>query len=266
MKYLVLGSDGQIGRPLVQYLRSLNHIVYTMDRNDDLRIPNSKLSSYLAEGIDLVYFLAFDVGGAKYLKKYQHTYEFINNNVLIMKEVFEQLKRYNTPFMFASSQMTDMDHSSYGALKIIGEYYTKSLDGMLIKFWNIYGKEEHSVKSHVITDFIHQAQTNKHIQLITDGQEKRQMLHVQDCCRCLEILSRNYNTIPRDKNLHITAFKWIKVLEIADIVASLVPTTTVTPSLSSDILQYSRMIEPDPFILSLWQPQIALVDGIKTML
>jgi hypothetical protein len=34
------------------------------------------LDEYLAE-CDVVYFLAFDVGGAKYLEKYQNTSEFI---------------------------------------------------------------------------------------------------------------------------------------------------------------------------------------------
>ena len=84
MKHLVLGSAGQIGDHLVTYLKNQNQDVFEYDIvnsiNEDLRMYNNKLE-YLIEKCDFVYFLAFDVGGAKYLEKYQHSYNFINNNL-----------------------------------------------------------------------------------------------------------------------------------------------------------------------------------------
>ena len=73
MKYLVLGSEGQVGGELCKYLRNLNHEVIefdiTKDNNQDLRVKDS-LIGYI-ESCDFVFFLAFDVGGSRYLKKYQ---------------------------------------------------------------------------------------------------------------------------------------------------------------------------------------------------
>ena len=40
---------------------------------------------------DFVFFLAFDVGGSRYLSKYQHTFEFLHNNVKLMSNTFELL-------------------------------------------------------------------------------------------------------------------------------------------------------------------------------
>ena len=61
MKYLILGSAGQIGDSLTQFLRSKNEEVLTFDIQDsisqDLRI-DGVLESVI-EGVDFVYFLAF---------------------------------------------------------------------------------------------------------------------------------------------------------------------------------------------------------------
>ena len=87
MKHLVLGSKGQIGSHLVKYLENQNEIVFEFDiinsPNEDLRNYSSKLEDLIKE-CDFVHFLAFDVGGAKYLEKYQHSYNFITNNMKIM--------------------------------------------------------------------------------------------------------------------------------------------------------------------------------------
>jgi nucleoside-diphosphate-sugar epimerase len=56
MKYLVLGSAGQIGGHLVTYLRDLNYDVLEFDIEDDpsedLRIRNNKtLEAYVRESL-----------------------------------------------------------------------------------------------------------------------------------------------------------------------------------------------------------------------
>ena len=103
---------------------------------------------------DFVFFLAFDVGGSRYLKKYQNTFDFINNNTRLMANVFGLLEKYNKRFVFASSQMSNMSYSPYGVMKRVGELYTTSLKGLTVKFWNVYGIEKDMDKAHVITDFI----------------------------------------------------------------------------------------------------------------
>ena len=152
-----------------------------------------------------MYFLAFDVGGSTYLKKYQNTYEFVSNNIKIMNNVFDLLKESDKPFIFASSQMANMLDSNYGLLKAIGESYTRALDGLIVRFWNVYGYESSPEKSHVITDFIEMARNNGEIKMRTDGQEERQLLYGDDAAYCLHILANEYGNVDRDQTLHITS-------------------------------------------------------------
>ena len=56
-----------------------------------------------------------------------------------MAQTFGFLEKYKKPFVFASSQMSNMSYSPYGVLKRVGELYTRSLKGLTVKFWNVYG-------------------------------------------------------------------------------------------------------------------------------
>ena len=266
MKYLVLGSSGQIGLELCKFLRKEGHEVVEFDivadESQDLRIPN--VLDEIIKDVDFVMFLAFDVGGSRYLKKYQHTYEFINNNVRLTLFTFETLKKYQKPFIFASSQMANMSYSPYGVCKSIGEVYAKALNGLTVKFWNVYGPEHDMEKSHVITDFIIKARQGK-IEMMTDGKEERQFLHAEDCSNALMILSQQYETIDRDKNLHITSFQWNTVLEIAELINEQI-SCKITPSTEIDEVQMNKKNDPDPYILEFWKPEISLREGINKII
>ena len=79
-------------------------------KNQDLRkFENSLLISKIKKS-DFIYFLAFDVGGSRYLKKYQNTFEFLSNNIRLMENTFTLIKKYKKPFLFASSQMSNMTY------------------------------------------------------------------------------------------------------------------------------------------------------------
>ena len=85
MKITILGSSGQIGSYLTDYLRKKDYEVLEFDitngdHQDMTHIPNTYLRNAIMNS-DFVFFLAFDVGGSRYLKKYQHTFNFIKHNV-----------------------------------------------------------------------------------------------------------------------------------------------------------------------------------------
>ena len=95
----VLGSSGQIGAYLSEYLSRKGHIVREFDivngiHQDMTHIPNTYLRNAIMES-DFVFFLAFDVGGSRYLKKYQHTFDFVNNNTRLMANAFGILEQYD---------------------------------------------------------------------------------------------------------------------------------------------------------------------------
>jgi len=266
MKYLVLGSRGQIGLSLCQYLRSQGHEVKEFDNADgalfDLRRYNNNELRKAVLWADLVYFLAWDVGGSVYLAQYQDTYDFVMNNVAIMHTVFSCLAETQRPFIFASSQMASMSHSSYGLTKSLAERITATLGGITVKFWNVYGIELDPDKTHVVTDFITKARDSSVIDMRTDGTESRQMLHADDCSRALAILAQRYKDLPRDQQYHVTSFEWHTMLDVADFVAAHFPGTVVQPSSAKDLVQLDACNEPDRYILQYWQPQITLSEGI----
>ena len=268
MTHLILGSAGQIGSHLSNYLLERGERVLSIDIEhsewEDLRIQdNLILDEYLLEA-DIVYFLAFDVGGAKYLEKYQDTSEFIINNMKIMSNTFDAIWQAGKPFIFASSQMAEMSHSSYGMLKALGEKITKDRKGLLVKFWNVYGIEHDEEKSHVITDFIKMAKRDGVIKMRTDGSESRQFLYAEDACEALFDLAKKYPKLPKDKEYHISSFEWNTIREVADFL-DVVSSCKVIPADRKDETQKNAMNEPDPFILKYWKPKTSLKDGIMKL-
>jgi len=273
MKYLVLGSSGQIGQCLVKYLKKLNHVVieYDIQRSvledlcfsEDYHLKKDILEYYI-NNCDFVFFLAWDVGGSKYLSLYDNTFGLIHNNISIMKNTFSMIKKYKKPFIFTSSQMSNMNHSSYGITKNIGEKYTNSLGGLWVRLWNVYGYEHVNPKSHVITDFIEMA-LNGDIFMKSNGAESRQFLYVEDCCEALYLLSCKYNNIPREEELHITSYVWTTIEKIAQIISSKCGCNYIKSSLN-DVVQLNIKEKPNKNILKYWKPQTDIETGIEYIL
>ena len=271
MRITVLGSSGQIGAYLTEYLREKDHDVREFDvvngKDQDMRmIPNYDLHARISTS-EFVFFLAFDVGGSRYLKKYQHTFDFVNNNARLMVNAFEYLKKYEVPFVFASSQMSNMSYSPYGTLKRVGELYTETLGGLIVKFWNVYGIEKDHDKAHVITDFIRKGFEEGDFQMITDGKEERQFLYAEDCCEGLEAVMENYKELKSTDPLHITNFDYTSILDVARIIEkefkNIGKTVNISPSESKDLVQLDKRNEADRFIEKYWSPKTNLETGIS---
>jgi nucleoside-diphosphate-sugar epimerase len=271
MRVAVLGSSGQIGAYLTEHLTKKGHLVREFDvvngyHEDMTHIPNVFLRNVIMES-DFVFFLAFDVGGSRYLKKYQHTFDFINNNTRMMVNAFGLLEKYKKPFVFASSQMSNLSFSSYGLLKNVGELYTKSLGGLVTKFWNVYGIEKDYEKSHVITDFIRKGFESGVIDMITDGQEEREFLYAQDCCDALETVMNNYEDFNSDDELHVTSFSSIKIIDIAQIIqqkfAMIGKKIDIKPSIDTDTVQQNSKNVASKYLTNWWKPITSLDDGIS---
>ena len=271
MKITILGSSGQIGSYLTEYLRKKDYEVFEFDivngeHQDMTHIPNSYLRNAIMN-CDFVFFLSFDVGGSHYLKKYQHTFNFIDNNARMMVNVFGLIEQYEKPFVFASSQMSSMSYSPYGVLKRVGELYTKSLQGLIVKFWNVYGIERDMEKAHVITDFIHKGFKTGKIDMMTDGKEQREFLYAEDCCEAMETILQNYNSFSSDDELHITTGASTSILEIAQYIQVLFKKINleidIVPNKSKDEVQKDARNVSDPYIKKWWTPQTNIVDGLS---
>lgn len=271
-KHLVLGSRGQIGAYLVDRLKSVGDEVVEWDieisdEHDlvDRSLVQKNLEPVMAD-CDYVHFLAFDVGGSTYLAKYQNTFDFVSHNMNIMENVFSLLAETQKPFYFASSQMSNMFHSTYGRLKAVGESYTNSLkNGKNLRFWNIYGYEADPEKTHVITDFVKMALRDGRILIKTDGSETRNFLYAKDAAVLLEGVSKFHfkEDTYHDPNLLtefnalagavpiVSSSRFISILDIANKVKNLVGDNVEIYASPTSRDNVQGITNNPPYILSL---------------
>lgn len=257
--YLVLGGDGFIGKNLVRYLskkgNSVTNLDYKSDSNLDLRYLEIKDISRF----DGCFFLAWDVGGSKYLNKKELWSNQFENNIKLINNLIPQFRRSNIPFLFVSSQLAGVDNSPYSLTKGLCESYCLSLKNAVVaRQWNAYGSlEDTYIKSHVISDMIMQAITKKEIRLLTSGIEKRKFVHLEDICIAYELMLQNH----LGKIFDVSAGDYISILDIANII-SLHTGAKVIPGES---------IGQTPNVLELpqtpnWSPKIELEQGIENMI
>lgn len=255
---LVLGSEGFLGTTLCAYLEGQGEKVIRFDikrgKNEDGRIAKLPL-----EKVDRVYFLAWEVGGAKYLYRDDTQLLQLNWNLDLLRNVMLQIQKHKTPFIFVSSQLADETDTIYGALKRVGELWTEQLKGVCIRLWNIYGGQETlDERSHVISDFIHQAVSTSKIKMMTTGEERRQFTHSEDVCEAMHMLL--------EKNLHskiydLTNFEWTSVRDVANYIAELT-NAEVIPGEKKGVDRRFATIKGKPPV---WNPKINLKDGLQKM-
>ena len=274
-KILILGSSGQIGFHLKEYLGKKNYKVFNFDivdgKSNDLRKKNNLKLIKLLKKSDYIFFLAFDVGGSRYLKKYQNSKNFIMNNIMIMSNTFDLLSKYKKPFLFASSQMSNMLYSNYGLLKLIGERITSTLNGNFVKLWNVYGIENDTTKSHVITDFVLKALKFKKIQMLTNGKESREFLYADDCCEALEIIMKKHNFFKNKKTeLHLTNGVKTKIIDIAKIIKKNLSNKNLKIKIisgkSKDNVQLNKNNKNNNFLKKYWKPKVSISAGINKII
>ena len=159
-----------------------------------------------------------------------------------------------------------MSYSPYGTLKRVGELYTESLGGLIVKFWNVYGIEKDHDKAHVITDFIRKGFEEGDFEMMTDGEEVRQFLYAEDCCEGLEAVMKNYDEFYSDDPLLITNFDYTSIREVAIIIENefklIGKPINIQPGEASDSVQLDKRNEADRFIEKYWSPKTDLETGI----
>lgn len=258
IRNLVIGSEGFIGKKLCQFLQNNGEQVVHFDikraQDEDARLVKLNFT-----GIDRIYFLAWDVGGAQYLYDEASQIHQFEWNLALLLNVMPQLASAKIPFLFISSQLAEECDTVYGVTKRLGEVWTKLIPhGAFVRQWNVYGPvEEVSKRSHVVSDMVSQAVTKKEIRLLTNGEEKRQFIHIDDVCRAWHtVLSENLNGV-----FDITSFEWVKIIDVAKIIASHTGSTVIP-----GVKEGRTPITPIKGKIPNWTPKISLEDGLKKMI
>ena len=211
IRNLVLGGSGMIGSHLCSFIQSKGEEVINLDLLSGFDLRKDDLNKY--KEVDFVWFLAWDVGGSKFLTDRNNFISIIKNNTQICERVFQFLEETQLPFIFASSQLAAPDNV-YGVTKLLGENWTKALGGKIVRFWNVYGWEDPGERSHVITDMVLGALINKNIQILTDGREERQFIYAEDCVRNLYSIKSTEGI-----DFDLSDGNWISIKDLGQMIA-----------------------------------------------
>lgn len=254
IKNLVIGSDGFIGKSFCAFLKNKGEQVVHFDikrsSNEDARIAQINFND-----VDKIYLLAWDVGGAKYLYKEDAQIGQLEWNLQLLSNIMPQIGKSKKPFLFISSQLAEEYDTVYGVTKRLGEVWTKLLNGVFIRQWNVYGPiEEEGIRSHVVADFIQQAIKTREIRMITDGEEKRQFIYIDDVCEAwYKALDNNI------KGIHdVTSFEWVKVIDVANLIARLTDSIVIKGTKIG-----STPLTPIKGKIPGWQAEVNLENGLK---
>ena len=254
---LVIGSDGFVGKPLCAYLSQLGEIVIPFDIKRDAS-EDARIAKLPLDGVDRNYFLAWEVGGSKYLSREDIQFLQLDSNLRIMLNIFPQLQTVKVPFLFVSSQLAEEYDTAYGATKRLGEVWSHLLGGVRARLWNVYGAyEPASERSHVVADFMWQALTRGEIRMLTTGSEMRQFVYIDDVCRAFHHMI----DMRVDGVYDITSFEWVSVRTVADTIATLTGATVIP----GDRLG-STPITPMRGKVKGWEPSVSLRHGLEQTL
>lgn len=246
-----------MGKPLCRFLEAAGERVVRFDikRSDS---EDGRAASLNLDGIDRVYFLAWDVGGAKYLYRGDVQFRQLDWNLRLLLNIMPQLQASDTPFLFVSSQLAEEYDTVYGVTKRLGEVWTHLLGGVRVRLWNVYGAlEEYSERSHVVADFVHQALATGEIRMLTTGEERRQFVHIQDVCRAFhQALTHRLQGL-----YDVTSFEWLSVRDLADAIAAETGArVTPGPRIGSTPITPMQGKIPD------WVPTIGLREGLRDLI
>lgn len=190
MRILVTGASGFIGSNLVKNLREQGHSVFALDRNSSKNTTlnfDVKYISKLASPPDLIYHLAADV---RVQESFTLPTQYIDNNVMGTQYILDYANKVGAKVVYAgsASKHTNPYLSPYALSKYMGEELCKmyrqsyGLDVEIARFYNVYGPGEHlhSTESSVIGIWRHNIENNIPLNVVGDGEQKRDFIHVMD--------------------------------------------------------------------------------------
>ena len=181
------------------------------------------------------------------------------NNLRIITNVIPQIKKSGIPTLFVSSQLAGVDNTPYSLTKLIGEQYCGIIENCVIaRQWNVFGSYENpGLKSHVISDFIHQALHTGTISMMTNGNESRRFIHLEDVSVAyMTLINQNLKGV-----FDVCGDNFISIYEVATIISNLTGAKIIRGNLEGKTHTIKTISK-----IPNWKINIELENGIKTMI
>ena len=284
-KLFVTGAEGLIGRSLTVEFMSRGDRVYGYDLMQGYDVLNGTQvqDAMRACSPDLVIHLAAQSGVEAARTNVIASWHLNVDGTL---NVLEAARHQGIPVVLASSnhvyghQDSDVitDESAplnqldtYSATKIAADVMGRSywhnygLPVTVIRNTNCYGPDSPHL-DHLIEGTIVAALNNEQLQMRTDGQTSKAYLHVDDVARAYMLVADQL----LDENLRGEAINvtgpTFKAIDVVDLVLYVMGKPELHPLLGPPVADQEDEWLDDAKIRALgWHEQVALVDGIRTM-
>jgi len=197
-KVLVTGGVGFVGSNLIKSLISKGYEVYSIDdyssgslKNELAEVKYIKMDilniSDLNEKFDICFHLA-----ARTLvqKSFKRVDDYFNSNVTGTLNIAKWASKNNIKLIYAgsASKHNNPRSSPYALTKFLGEEVCKlyklnfKLDLQIARFYNVYGPLERvdQINGNVIGIWRSRIQSGLPLQIVGDGEQTRDFIHVSD--------------------------------------------------------------------------------------
>ena len=304
---IVCGAGGFIGGHLINRLKAEGYWVRGVDLKDneynngnpddfilgDLRNP-IVCESLFDRGIDEVYQLAADMGGAGYIFTGNHDADVMHNSATINLNMAEQSKKFNVKKVFYSSsacmypEYNQLDpnnpkcseesaypaapDSEYGWEKLFSERlylaYKRNygLEVRIARFHNIYGPKGtwHGGKEKApaaICRKVAEAEDGGAIEVWGDGKQTRSFLYIDECVEAVRRLMTSDFPGP----VNIGSEEMVTINELVTMVAKIAQKKINIKNITGPTGVRGRNSDNKLIKEKLsWAPSQPLVDGLST--
>jgi len=254
MKIIITGGAGFIGKHLVEFLIKKENDITIFDNFSNSTYESTKYFENLGvkiikgdirrledinkavKGNEVVIHLAAKISVDESIKNPSETFQTNvegTKNVLIACEK-NQIKKIivaSSAAVYGESEadvkLTEKSKinpiSPYGESKVMMEYEIKKItenndmDYVILRFFNIYGKNQSPEYAGVITKFIKKIEMNQSLEIFGDGMQTRDFISVKD------VVNSIYHSIENGKNqiYNIGSGKPITIKQLAKLMITL---------------------------------------------
>lgn len=195
-RIVVTGGSGFIGSNLVRRLTSEGHKVTIVDykqppedldyaRYEDIYVEH--IDADTLGDTDIIYHLAAQ---SRVQPSFEDPLDSFHSNVIGTQTVLETARELKCKVIYAGSSAKHADPygSPYSTTKMMGEELCKmyrkcyDVDVEIARFWNVYGPGESldPVEGNVIGIWRHNIVQGLDCQIVGDGEQQRDFIHVDD--------------------------------------------------------------------------------------